>query len=75
MQMNQPAGDGERFTPDAFVSQVGKTVPVRVSNDRTVDGRVVAAAVAADGRSVEFTLDVDLDAGALSPGPMSFGQG
>ncbi|MFJ3826227.1 hypothetical protein [Streptomyces nodosus] len=57
MTVEQPAGDGERFAPDAFDSQVGQEVPVKTP-DGTKTGRVTGARVAADGQSVEIELDV-----------------
>jgi hypothetical protein len=52
------AGPNERFAPQSWDSQVGKTVPVLIG-DRTVPGTLIGAKVIDDGLSVELTLEVD----------------
>ncbi|MFJ6841354.1 hypothetical protein ACIQRE_01645 [Streptomyces griseoluteus] len=66
----QPAPEGEVFAPDAFDTQVGKEIPIRLET-RTVTGRLIKAVVAADGRSADLTVEAD-DL-TPKPGPASFG--
>jgi hypothetical protein len=56
----QPAAPGEMFAPDAFASQIGKTLPLSLEGDPTErDCKLVGATVSEDGTSVELTLEVD----------------
>ncbi|MFC9429261.1 hypothetical protein [Streptomyces sp. NPDC056987] len=59
MSYEQPAPDGATFAADAFEGQIGKEVPVNIPGEEAKKGRIVAAQVAGDGRSVELTVDVD----------------
>ena len=52
------AKTGERFAPDAWDRQVGKTVPFNVG-ERVCRCKLLAAEVSADGGSVELTLETD----------------
>jgi hypothetical protein len=50
---------GERFAHDAFDSQVGRTVPLRVEGSTdAVQATVTDAEVSDDGTMVTLTLDV-----------------
>jgi hypothetical protein len=71
MSYEQPAPDGATFAADAFDGQIGKEVPVNVPGGGRKTGRVLAAQVAEDGRSVELTLEVDVQLPTYGPG--SFG--
>ena len=63
VKYTQPAPSGEVFAPDAFASQVGKTIPLTLEGSPAErDCKLVAAEVSDDGTSVEFTLEVDDDA-------------
>lgn len=53
-----PAPDGQPFTPGSWDVHVGATIPVHGYAVDVVEGRIVAAAVAEDGRSVELTLEL-----------------
>lgn len=54
-----PAAPGERFAHDAFDSQVGHTVPLRIEGSSdAAEATVVAAEVSDDGTAVTLTLDV-----------------
>lgn len=55
--MKVRAGPDEVFAPDAFDSQIGKTVPVRLPG-LSRRGRVVGAQVSPDGRSCTLTVEV-----------------
>lgn len=52
-----PAGAGERFAPDAFVSSVDQEIPLRIG-EASVPARVVMARVSSGGRSATLTIDV-----------------
>ena len=56
-----PAGDDERFASDAFDSNIGKRIRIRVDEglvtERVESGLLVKAEVAADGRRVALTFD------------------
>jgi len=52
-----PAPDGELFEPGSFDSVIGETSDLDRGHDRTFHVEVVDAVVAADGRSVEITLE------------------
>lgn len=58
VNISEPAAPGERFAHDAFDSQVGRTVPLRVEGSPNAEATVVAAEVSDDGRAVTLTLDV-----------------
>ena len=59
-----------QFASDAFRSQIGKVVPLTWEGRRFGHGRLIAADVADDGYSVQFTYEVtDLDPG--QPGGIS----
>lgn len=53
-----PAPEGERWAAGSWDGSVGNTIPVRGLGSGEVTGRIVAATVAEDGRSVELTLEV-----------------
>lgn len=53
-----PAPEGEHWAAGSWDANVGNTIPVRGLGPDEVTGRIVAATVAADGRSVELTLEV-----------------
>jgi hypothetical protein len=55
---SQPAPDGSEFAADAFDAQIGKEIPVNMGQSTRVLGRVLSAAVAPDGRSVEIDIDI-----------------
>ena len=56
---SQSAGPGERFAHNAFDSQVGRTVPLRVEGSPdTTQATLIGADVSDDGTSVTFTFDV-----------------
>lgn len=71
MSYKQPAPVGATFAADAFDGQVGKEVPVNIPGEGPKTGRVLAAQVAEDGRSVELTLEIDVQMPTYGPG--SFG--
>jgi hypothetical protein len=53
-----------KFMPGAFDGSVGKVVPLTYEGRQFGHGRVIAAKVADDGYSVEFTYEiVDLEPG------------
>ena len=54
---NWPAGPHQKFAHDAFIGQIGKTVPFTSSAGETT-GVILAAEVSADGSEVQLTLDV-----------------
>jgi hypothetical protein len=56
-----PAGDGELFEPGSFDSVIGEFSDLNRGHDQVFHVEVVGAVVAADGRSVEFTLDTDAE--------------
>jgi hypothetical protein len=56
-----PAPDGDLFEPGSFDSIVGESSDLDRGDDRVFHVQVISAVVAADGRSVEFTLDTDAD--------------
>lgn len=60
MKFDQPAPDDGQFAMDAFASQIGKEIRVNLP-DGSRQGRILAAKVAGDGRSVEFDLEVPGD--------------
>lgn len=63
VKYSQPAPPGERFAPDAFASQIGKTVPLTLEGSPAErDCKVLGAEVSEDGTSVEMTFEVDADA-------------
>lgn len=72
MKFNQPAPDGTTFTADAFDGQVGKEIPVNTPGNEPKMGRVLAAHVADDGRSVELTLEVDVQLPSYGAGSFGF---
>lgn len=72
MKFNQPAPDGTTFPADAFDGQIGKEVPVNTVGHEPKMGRILAAQVADDGRSVELTLDVDVQLPSYGPGSFGF---
>jgi len=54
----------ERFAPGAFDRAIGTVVPLKLENRPAGHVRVLAADVAPDGASVEFTYEItDLEAG------------
>lgn len=60
MSFRQRADADTIYAPDAFDSQIGKTVPVRVLN-RPMSAIIVAATVSEDGTEVEMTIDTSED--------------
>lgn len=59
LKSSQSAAPGEQFAPDAFDSQVGRSVPLRIEGSSdTAQATVTAVEVSNDGASVTFTLDV-----------------
>ena len=48
------AGEFERFAPDAFASQVGKRVPLRIDDHAVADCVIIDAVVSDDGSEVEI---------------------
>ena len=46
------------FASTAFEKNIGKTVRVNLTDGSVEPGKLVAAMVADDGRSVEFTLEL-----------------
>lgn len=73
MSYSQPAPHGATFAPNAFDEQIGKEIPVRIPGGDTETGRVVAAKVADDGRSVELELDLPIELPSYGAGSFSFG--
>lgn len=59
-QFDEQAPEDAVYAPGAFDSQVSKTVPLHGPRSFGT-ARVVAVEVAADGRSVSFTLEVPDD--------------
>lgn len=52
----------DRFPPGAFDASLGRTVPFTIKGRQLGHARVIAAEVAGDGLSVEFTYEItDLD--------------
>lgn len=60
------AVDGEVFAPGSWDVHVGKSMPVHGLGVDVVTGRIISATVAADGRSVELTLELP-PGGTLAP--------
>lgn len=56
--MSVPAGEGQRFAPDAWDRAVGQRVPLRYG-DNLRQATIVAAKVSMGGRSVELTYEVE----------------
>jgi hypothetical protein len=74
VQFNQPAGPESRFAPDAFDSQIGKTVPMNIEGQPIEGGcKILAVEVADDGTSATFTAEVP--DGTLPPDPTPFSVG
>lgn len=73
VNISEPAAPGERFAPDAFDTQVGRTVPFRIEGSPDVaEATLLAAEVSDDGTSVTLTLDVpDGTIPAPTPGWLS----
>jgi L-cysteine desulfidase len=61
--ISQPCEANALFGPNAFKNAIGTTIPFHGPTG-VVDAKVLGASVAADGKSVELTLDVPVD---LSP--------
>ena len=57
-----PAGEGERFAPQAFANVIGQVVPLKIGDDPIGNVRVVAVEVEPDGRTALLTYE---------PGPAS----
>jgi hypothetical protein len=72
MSYKQPAPDGATFASDAFDSQVGREIPVNVEGSEATTGRLIAARVADDGKSVELQLDVDVELPTYGGGSFGF---
>lgn len=75
MSYAQSAPQGSTFSADAFGGQIGKEVPVNIEGQAEPrQGRITGVEVAADGQSVEITVDVDVPAGFFGDQmPESFG--
>lgn len=59
LSISQPAAPNERFAANAFDSQVGSTVPLRIEgSSEAAQATVVAAEVSDDGGAVTLTLEV-----------------
>lgn len=59
LSISEPAAPGEQFAHNAFDSQVGRTVPLRIEGaPDAAEATVVAAEVSDDGTAVTLTLDV-----------------
>jgi hypothetical protein len=69
---SQSAPAGEVFAPDAFDSQIGKVIPVRLPNGER-SGRLTGAVVAPDGRSAELKVQLDVELPNREQSPGSFG--
>lgn len=56
----QQAGEHERYAPDAFDAQVGRTLPLKLGMDGPpVDTAVVVSAVVVDdGRAVDIVFEI-----------------
>lgn len=72
-QTVQRAGDHQQFAPDAFDTQIGKTVPLNYEGHGTYNCKIVGAEVAEDGSQV--TLTVELPDDVQLPGSSSFLSG
>ncbi len=54
----QYAGPHTTFAPDAFDSQIGRTVPLTLDGETIDTATLTEAQVSEDGAYVEFTFDV-----------------
>ena len=73
----QPAEPGTQFAPDAFGSQIGRNVPVNIEGHEIDGGKILAAQVADDGKSVDLTVEVPsgtLPQPPVGPGSFSLGE-
>ncbi len=57
LTFRQTAAAGERFTPDAWAGNIGKSIEIAHTNGST-PATLVDAKVSDDGTSVELTLEV-----------------
>jgi hypothetical protein len=70
-----PAPAGTRFGPHAFDGAVGREVPITGDGRARIGhGRIIAAVVALDGRSVTLTLDTDVELAMLGYDPTNPGD-
>ena len=73
--IEQQAGPGNQFGPNAFASQVGKHIPVEVRPGERVQGAIRSAEVSDDGTSARIQVEIPDDAGtpafSLPLGPVS----
>jgi hypothetical protein len=60
--IEQQAGPGNRFAPDAFASQIGKQIPVEVRPGERVQGAIRSADVSTDGTSARIQVEIPDDA-------------
>lgn len=62
------AGANARFTPQAFDTQIGKTIPVHIELGQpvTVTGRVIGVQVAGDGLSARLAVELVPQEGGLT---------
>jgi hypothetical protein len=74
VQFNQSADPGSRFAPDAFDSQIGKTVPMNIGG-RPIEGgcKILAVEVTDDGTSAKFIAEVPDEALPSRSAPFSVG--
>lgn len=54
---NVPAGEDEVYAKNAFDGHIGKTQTVKIGR-RETEAEIVEVVVAADGRSVLWTVDI-----------------
>jgi hypothetical protein len=65
IQYNIPAGEGEVYARDCFDGHIGKFQTVKIGRIET-EAEIVAVKVAADGRSVLWTVDIPEAPGILA---------
>lgn len=56
--MHQRAAPGERFAPNAWDKVIGQEVSVRLPDDSTRTGKLVAAKVVEKGYAVDLTIEL-----------------
>lgn len=55
----QLALPGERYAPEAFDTQIGRTIAIKADGKMLGTGKLIAAKVEEDGLSVFLTLEMD----------------
>jgi len=63
LKFRHRAEPNERFAPTCFDARIGDHWPIQLSSGRRIPAKLIAAEVAPDGTSVEFTIDVEAERG------------